>query len=442
MSAPRRERRDAVVTGMGFCLPGPDGAPTVTADQVWQAAAHGVSHLDNDGFFHGMVHGAEEAFAERFPEIPARHLRSYAPVHVYGGVALDEACWDAGLDRRAGELAGAAVLTARAGVDSNYDAYRAWHDADPRTTNAATAKSLFVSLLIAGTNNDVGVVQSSLCASTGPSFTVSCGCASSSVLLGIARMLVESGQSELLVVTGADRFDVDRVLHGDALRQVVEDGMTLRALHNDEPPAAPRHDRMMRPYDARSDCMNYGDGAVTLIVESREHAERRGVASYGTVRAQATTRSGLASAVALDASGAGLAAAVRRCLGATGVGVEDIAYVNGGAEGDPLFTRIESNAVAGLWGPSSSGLLVSSQEAVFGHSGAPLGNLGAALTMLMMRNGEACPSAGCEQPSDVLTFDPVPGVRTRPLAFDRALSFNYQIGGVNSVLLLEHDDER
>ncbi len=34
----------------------------------------------------------------------------------------------------------------------------------------------------------------------------------------------------------------------------------------------------------------------------------------------------------------------------------------------------------------------------------------------------------------------MPGTKTRALDFDRALSFNYQVGGVNSALLLGGGD--
>jgi 3-oxoacyl-[acyl-carrier-protein] synthase II len=71
----------------------------------------------------------------------------------------------------------------------------------------------------------------------------------------------------------------------------------------------------MRPYDRRADRVNYGEGSVTLILESRAHAERRGMRGYGQVLAQAMTRDGLAHPLASDDSGLGLVAAVRQCLG-------------------------------------------------------------------------------------------------------------------------------
>jgi 3-oxoacyl-[acyl-carrier-protein] synthase II len=433
-----RRAADALVTGMGFCLPGGPGGPVSTAPDLWEVIANGRSTLDHDGFFHGLVDLPEDRFEQRLPEIPQRHRRHYAPVHHYGLLSLVEACEDAGLDFRAGDLSDAAVLTARAGVDSTFDSYLAWYEADPERLTPQEAKALFVRLVIAGTANDVVSVQTALTRSTGPSYTVTCGCASSAVLLGIARRLIEAGDVHTAVVTGVDAFDTGRMRHADRLRLVAErDGIS--ATHNSAPPTAPRFDHPMRPYDERSDCVNFGDGSVTLILESREHAERRGARPRGRIAAQATTRGGLPSAVSIDDSGLALAAAVRACTKGT-VDVREVPYINGGAEGDPLFTLIEANAVRELYGSAGGQVLVSSQEACFGHSGAPLGNLGVAATLLMMENGQVCPTANCEQPAAVCTFDPVPGTRARPLAFDRALSFNYQIGGVTSAILLEGPD--
>lgn len=423
---------------MGFCLPGGE-RPVLDAAGLWDTVSAGRSHLERDGFFHGRVELGDGLFRELFPEIPPRHQRFHAPVHRYGLVAMAQACLDAGLDFRAGDLADAAVLTARAGVDSNYDSYLAWHRADPDEVTPREAKDLFVRLVIAGTSNDVGNVQASLTRSRGPAFSVTCGCASSAVLLGIARRMIDAGEVDVAMVTGVDAFDLDRMRHADRLRRVAEE-QEIRATHNSAPPTAPRFDRPMRPYDERSDCVNFGDGAVTLILESRERAERRGARSHGRLLAQATRRGGLPSAVSIDDSGGSLVAAVEACLG-EGTSVRDVPYINGGAEGDPLFHLIEANAVSALYGRAASEVLVSTQEGCFGHNGAPLGALGTASTLLMMGHGQVAPTANCEVPAAVCTFDPVPGTVAREREFDTALSFNYQVGGVSSALLLGGPDE-
>ena len=427
-----------MVTGMGFCLPGGD-RPVLDTRDLWDVISTGRSLLERDGFHHGIVDLTPEMFDDRFPEIPARHQRHHASVHRYGLVAMAQACADAGLDFRAGDLSQAAVLTARAGVDSNFDSYLAWFRADPATVTPQDAKALFVRLVIAGTANDVGNVQAAMTRSTGPTFSVTCGCASSAVLLGVARRMIASGEVGIAMVTGVDAFDVDRMRHADRLRVVAESaGITAR--HNSAPPTAPRFDRPMRPYDRRSDCVNFGDGAVTLILESREHAERRGARTHGQVMGQCTTRGGLPSAVSIDDSGDSIVRAVQGCL-PDGLDVHDIPYINGGAEGDPLFNIVEANAVSTLYGARAADVLVTSQEACFGHSGAPLGALGVAATLTMMRHGQVAPTANCQYPAQVCTFDPVPGTTPRDLDLDVALSFNYQVGGVTSALLLGAPDE-
>ncbi|MEK8145554.1 beta-ketoacyl synthase N-terminal-like domain-containing protein [Streptomyces sp. M10(2022)] len=379
---------------MGFCLPGAGDEPVRQARQVWAAASTGTSHVERDGFHHGTVRGPARRSASCCRRYP-RGICAVTPM----STSTDSSRWP----RRArtpdsttgGELRDAAVLTARAGVDSNYDSYRAWHDADPATVSPADAKSLFVRLVVAGTSSDVGPVQAALLGSTGANYTVSCGCASSSVLLGIARMMIADGQSDLVVVTGVDRFDTERVLHGHRLREVVE-RETVTVRHNSDPPAAPRHDRRMRPYDAAGDCMNYGDGSVTLVLESREHAAARGARVHGAVLGQSTTRGGLNSAVAIDTGGTGLAEAARRVLG-DHTSLAQIPYVNGGGEGTRCSPASSPTPYAHC-GARAGKVLVSSQEACFGHSGAPLGNLGTALTLMMMREGQVCPTANCETP--------------------------------------------
>ncbi|HKC27755.1 MAG TPA: hypothetical protein VKB75_07065, partial [Jatrophihabitans sp.] len=171
----------------------------------------------------------------------------------------------------------------------------------------------------------------------------------------------------------------------------------------------------------------------TLVLESREHAEQRGCRSYGQILSTAVTRSGLPHPLASDDTGGGLVSAVRTCL-SDQWRVDEIPYVHGANDGGAA--TVESNAIRQLYGDAAGDLLMSSQEACFGHNGAPVGALGVALTLLMMERRQVCPTANCEQPEPGLPFDPVPGTTTRPLDFDYALTLSYQIGGVQSAILV------
>ncbi|WP_209443587.1 beta-ketoacyl synthase N-terminal-like domain-containing protein [Streptomyces anulatus] len=424
------------MTGIGLCLPGPE-TPVFTADELWDVASTGTSCLVKKGVYYGSVNLSAAMFNERVPGVPELFSRHYTEAHRFGLVSLTQACTDAGLEVQR-DLQDAAVLVGRGGVDANIDSYLAVLRADPATYPAAEALEMFVAAEQAVTPSDVALVQGALTRSKGANFTVSCGCASSALQVGNALGMIAAGETDIAVVTGVDVFSVTLIRNIQRLLSGAQQAYdTMRS--QDMPSLLPSFDALMRPYDQRADCINHGEGSATIIIESREHAFARDARPYGQILSQATTRDGLANPLASDETGNALVSAVRRCLGGTW-DIGQVPYIHGGSDGNVVVTAFESNAIRELYGSASRDLLMSSQEGCFGHNGAPAGCLGVALTLLMMRNGQVCPTANCEQPADHLTFDPVPGTRPRPLDFDYAFTFNYQVGGVKSAILLGGPD--
>ncbi|WP_084725508.1 beta-ketoacyl synthase N-terminal-like domain-containing protein [Streptacidiphilus melanogenes] len=430
-------RRDVMVTGMGFCLPG-SRKPVLTAADLWGAASRGRSYVSHDGVYYGAVNLPEGLFDELLPDVPGVFSRHYTDAHRFALISLAEACKDADLAIDAGDLKEAAILAGRGGIDANVGNYLAVLQADAATTTPVQAMELFVRAQQGLTPSDVALVQGALTRTTGPCFTVSCGCASSAVQVGSARRMIADGEVELAVVTGVDVFAVDVIRNVQRLLRGAQH--TYQAIRVDGmPELLPSFDRLMRPYDRRADCVNHGEGSATLVLESREHAERRGADCHGQILAHAMTRDGLSNPLASDESGASLATCVRLCL-RDRWNLDQVPYIHGGSDGDVVVTAFESNAVRLLYGSAASDVLVTSQEACFGHNGAPAGAVGVALTLLMMEMGQVCPTANCEEPADNLSFDPVPGMSPRDLDFDHAVSCNYQIGGVKSAILLASPD--
>nr|WP_275942285.1 SDR family oxidoreductase [Streptomyces spiramenti] len=427
-----------MVTGMGFCLPGPDGRQTLDRADFWSTISTGAVHLGQEGVWFGSVTPPEEFVAESFPEVPDRHLANYAAVHHYGLAATSMALRDAGLGRENGELAEAAVITARATSDSWFDVYEDFVRSESEEPDPERGRALFTRLAIAGGTTDLAYVQAALLGAGGPCHTVSSGCASSAVALGDAHRLITGGVVDIAVVTGVDYFNLDRILRFQALRDRVE-----QAERAGRPvlPASMTLDSPMRPYDSRARASNMANGATTLILESREHARARGARSHVRVLGQVHGRVAGGSAMAADDSGQAVERAARRVLRMGGVDPQDVRYVNGGAEGNPIFHTIESAALSRLLGDRAHGLPVSVQEASFGHVGSALGLMGVAATGLMMASGQVCPTAGCEQPAEECVFDPVPGHRTAPHDLPFALSFNYHVGTGASAILLAREDE-
>nr|WP_277611452.1 beta-ketoacyl synthase N-terminal-like domain-containing protein [Streptomyces scabichelini] len=439
-----------MVTGMGFCLPGPNRTVCRTGDDLWRTVSGGEPHLDNDGLFYGRVHLGDEEFARAVPELDGRFRDYYSSVHRYGLVALAEACEDAGLDRHGTQLANAAVLTGRAGMDTALETYMEGVTGDPAGTSPAEARALLMRILLSVTATDVASVQAALLRSGGPTYSLSCGCASTNALLGVAARQIADGEVDLAVVTGVDAYSLDRIAHFEELRIASE--RTGRTSSYAAPTTRLRYDRPMRPYDERADGFNLGEGAATLILESREHAERRGHRAYGRILGQAIRRGATGSALTPDEDGEALVRAVHSALRAKDshgrIAPSAVPVVNGGAEGDPLFHSMEFKALSSLYAPGpgpeperepelaeGTGPLITNHEACFGHSGAPLGVIGAASTLLMMRHGQVCPTANCEKVAEEAPYTVVTGGVPQPLSFDLALSFNYQMGAAAALLL-------
>jgi nonK len=436
-----KSTRDTLVTGMGFCLPNLGAIPAISAQDVWEVCVRGHSLVGKNQRFHGVVEGEEvdAELARRWPGIPDHYRLTYHSVQKYALISLHQACLDANFEIEDPTLRKAAVLTARSGVDSNFDSYLSWYEAVPGELSAKETRDLFLRLLLGGTWSDVASVQTAAIRSRGTSFVVSSGCASSAEAIGIGANLIATGKEDIVIVTGADCFQLDRVEHGISLVDSVSNGLNFQPSHHAEPPMNPRNDRQMRPYDSRSDCVNYGSGAATLVLESREHASKRGARVYGRIIAQSTVRGGLDSAVALSSDGKALAEAAQNTLSRSRLSTDHVDFINGGAEGDPVFSALESNATIHLFGKRSVPP-ISSQEACFGHNGAPLGALEAALTLLMMQHATICPTAACEVPDQSLNFIPVYETSVNH-EINVALSFNYQVGGVYSATLLGAPDD-
>lgn len=432
-------QRDVMVTGMGFCLPGVNRRVQTSAD-LWDIASRGQSSISRTEIdtYQAAVDVPEDEFHELFPDIPGVFSRHFNKVHRLGLASMAAACADAGLDYRAGELVPAAVLVGRGSMDAGISAYLEIAQADPATVTPSEALQLILGTELAVTPSDVAFAQSALAQSTGPCFTVCCGCASSAVQLGNAALLIESGAIDLAVVTGAD------VLSSTVIAKGVDLQYVLRRVDDVDPETGLKHftptlDKPMRPYDKRGGPLNFGEGSATLILESREHAERRGAACYGRILAHALTRDGGPHPLASDETGRGLAQAVRQCLGERWP-LERVRYINGASDGNPEVTSLEVGAIRELYGLDGGAPLMTSQEACFGHMAAPAGNLGVALTLLMIAHGEVCPTANCEEPVDGLPFDPVIGGRTRPLDLDCGMVLTYQMGGVKSAILVGRPD--
>src|SRR5690348_12111990 len=144
----------------------------------------------------------------------------------------------------------------------------------------------------------------------GPNTTVTTACAASTQTLGDATRMIQRGDADVMLAGGTEA----------SLCEVgIASFNAIRALstRNDAP------EKASRPFDLDRDGFVPGEGAGTLILESREHAISRGARIYGEVLGYATTNDAFHQ-VAPDETGQAPARAISLALKDAGLEPSDI----------------------------------------------------------------------------------------------------------------------
>jgi 3-oxoacyl-[acyl-carrier-protein] synthase II len=255
----------------------------------------------------------------------------------------------------------------------------------------------------------------------GPNTTVTTACAASTQTIGAATRMIQRG-------------DVDVMLAGGTEASLCEVGIAsfnaIRALstRNDAP------EKASRPFDRDRDGFVPGEGAGTLILETREHAINRGARIYGEILGYATTNDAFHQ-VAPDETGEAPAKAVSLALRDAGLEPEDIDYVNAHGTSTQLNDAGETKALKIALGEHAYKVAISSTKSMIGHLLGAAGAVEAIATLLTINRGIIHPTINYENPHPICDLDYVPNTARRK-DVRVALSNGFGFGGHNAVVVL------
>jgi len=256
----------------------------------------------------------------------------------------------------------------------------------------------------------------------GPNTTVTTACAASTQTLGDATRMIQRG-------------DADVMLAGGTEASLCEVGIAafnaIRALstRNDAP------EKASRPFDRDRDGFVPGEGAGTLILESREHAINRGARIYGEVLGYATTNDAYHQ-VAPDATGEAPAKAVVLALQDAGLEAKDIDYVNAHGTSTQLNDAGETKALKIALGAHAYKVAISRTKSMIGHLLGAAGALSAVATVKALDTGCIPPTINQFTPDPECDLDYVPN-QPRPMSIQHALSNSFGFGGTNGALIFK-----
>ena len=188
-------------------------------------------------------------------------------------------------------------------------------------------------------------------------------------------------------------------------------------------------ERMSKRLSKRMDLFTQYGLYGALILESLEHAQKRGAKILGEVVGYGAT-SDAYHMTAPDPSGSQAARAMQLAVEEAGIKPSEVGYINAHGTATKANDAMESKAIHDLFGDD---VLVSSTKALTGHLLGAAGAIEAIMTLSALQSGrlpmnvvDAAQDEDC--PVTLVNRD------NRDTSFDYALSNSFGFGGHNAVL--------
>ncbi|MFW5960531.1 MAG: beta-ketoacyl-ACP synthase II [Chitinivibrionales bacterium] len=256
----------------------------------------------------------------------------------------------------------------------------------------------------------------------GPNYGIVSACASASHAIGNTWALLKTGIIDAAMVGGSEAAVTPIGVGGFS-------AMKALSLRNNDPKKA------SRPFDKDRDGFVIGEGAGLLIIETLEHALKRGAKIYAEITGYAAT--GDAHHLSEPApEGEGAQRAMKGAIESAGIQYSDIDYINAHGTSTPFNDKNESKAVERVFGSHAGNLNISSCKSVTGHLLGASGGIEAIATALALQKGIIPPTANYEvrDPECPLNYTPNKPVEK---GITYALKNSFGFGGHNASLVFK-----
>jgi 3-oxoacyl-[acyl-carrier-protein] synthase II len=256
----------------------------------------------------------------------------------------------------------------------------------------------------------------------GPNWSVSSACATGNHAFASAADQIRLGRADVMLAGGAEEAVCAASLAGFG---------NMRALsrRNDDPATA------SRPFDSDRDGFVLGEGAGVLVLEAREHAERRGAKILGVLRGFGNSCDAYHMSAPLE-SGEGVCQAIEMAIKEAGIAKSEIGVVNAHATSTPLGDVAEVKALGKVFGDHLKSMKVHSTKSMTGHLLGGASAIEAVALIMTLNSGDVHPTMNVVVQDPEIQIDCSPNLRSRTSArFGISNSFGF--GGHNSCIVIE-----
>jgi 3-oxoacyl-[acyl-carrier-protein] synthase II len=404
-------RGRALITGVGAVTPLGSGV-----ENFWDAALHGKSGIGEITLFDpepfpSRIAGECSDFdpADFMSRKVARRMDRYAQLGVAAGLEAAENAGISGLVRENPERVAIVIGSGIGGLSTWEREYRILNERGP-----GRVSPFLITMMVP---NMAAGQLAILLGATGPSQCPVLACATGGEAIAEGLELIRRGNADVVIAGSAEAPITPLSMAGFCAIRAV-------SRRNDEP------HRASRPFDADRDGFVMSEGAGALVLESPEHAERRGAEPIAAVSGYGRTTDAY-HVTAPDEDGRGVERAIHLALADSGLTAEDIGHVNAHATATPTGDGPETKAIARVM-PHA---LVSGTKSMTGHSFGAVGAIEGIMCALALRSGVTPPTINLENLAD--DCEPLNFVGPEPAEapdLRAALSNSMGFGGHNVVV--------
>jgi len=405
----RPNNRRAVITGFGPVTPIGIGKDAFWAGLLSERSAISkVTRFDTSA--NKAKHAAEIGdldILQWFPSHQAKRWDRYTQMAMIGAkLALQ----DSGLELKEGQLYpryGISFGTALGGIANAEEEHANFLTQGPKAVSRALALQIFGGSAHGNMSIAFGL--------QGPANTNSNSCASGNVALGEGLRWIREGLADV-VLAGASEAPLSPLTFTafDLIHTMSREGNC-------------------RPFDQARDGFVMGEGAACFILESYEHAMKRGARIYAELVGYSLVSEAHHMTIPRP-DGEPLRRVMRMALNDAQLNTSNVSYISTHGSSTPQNDSNEAAQISAVFG--SDAPPVSGTKAYVGHALGAAGAIECAISLLALENQWLPPTLHFEKADEGVTLDLIPN-HGRSAKVSTVMSNAFGFGGVDSCLILQ-----
>ena len=403
-----------VVTGLGAITPiGNDVASFWQGLKDKKVGIAPITYFDTTDYKAKLAGEVKDFDPKKYMDPKA--ARRMEPFSQYAVAAAGEAIAQAGLDMEKEDpfRVGTSIGSGIGSLQAMEREHKKMLEKGPNRVNPLLVPMMISNMAVGNVAMHYGL--------KGKSINVVTACATGTNSIGEAFRSIQYGEADVMVAGGTESAITPLGMAGFA---------SLTALStNDDPETA------SRPFDKDRDGFVMGEGAGIVVLESLEHAQKRGAKILAEVVGYGGSNDAFhITSPAEDGSGA--AYAMEMALKDAGIAPEKIDYINAHGTSTHHNDLFETMAVKKALGDHAYKVKINSTKSMIGHLLGAAGGVEFIACVKSIEDGFVHATAGLKEAGEGCDLDYTMGEGV-PMDIHYALTNSLGFGGVNASLIIK-----